>query len=237
MMVTADFRVYMFPRKFGHKVLRDFPKMLRNPAGDRNKQPILEVLQQFIDSKAKANLLEISSGVGMHASYFAEHFPNTTFQTSEYERGVFSSIDAYRVNSGMQNVLEPVLIDVSQELSAWNAKFQGKPLRDCQGTFDYMLNINMMHISPFGCSEGLFANSSKLLKKGGILFTYGPYACDGVLEPESNISFDQSLRSRDPSWGIRDIADLKKLAAKSTMELHKMFLLPSNNRCLVWKKL
>lgn len=211
--------------------------MLRNPAGDRNKQPILEVLQQFIVPDVKASLLEISSGVGMHASFFAQHFPNITFQTSEYEHGVFSSISAYRLNLGVQNVLEPVFIDVSKDLSEWDSKFQGKPLSECQGTFDYMLNINMMHISPFNCSEGLFANSSKLLKKGGILFTYGPYACDGVLEPESNISFDQSLRSRDPSWGIRDIADLKKLAAKNAMELHKTFNLPSNNKCLVWKKL
>lgn len=219
------------------KVLCNFSsKMLRNPAGERNKQPIVEVLTKYIDQNAKVNMLEISSGCGMHAAFFAEHFPNTTFQTSEYEPEMFRSINAYRENSKAKNVLEPIFIDVSKDLSEWSSKFQGKPLSECQSSFDYLLNINMMHISPFQCSEGLFANSSKLLKPGGILFTYGPYACSGVLEPESNISFDQSLRSRDPSWGIRDIADLKIIAQKNAMELLANYSLPSNNKCLVWKK-
>lgn len=226
----------MLVKQFVRKVFKLSEKMLRNPAGERNKQPILEVLRKYIDENVNATLLEISSGVGLHSSYLAEHFPKLTFQTSEYETEVFSSIDAYRRNCKTNNVLAPICIDISKDISEWDSKFQGKNLRDCQGSFDFMLNINMMHISPFICSEGLFANSSKLLKKDGILFTYGPYAVDGVLEPESNVSFDQSLRQRNPSWGIRDIADLKKLANKNSMELMATYNLPSNNKCLVWKK-
>lgn len=227
----------MSVRKVSSELIKEADKMLRNPAGERNKQPILEVLQKYINPDAKSTLLEISSGVGMHSSFFAEHFPNTTFQTSEFEREIFSSINAYRDNCATKNVLEPVFIDVSKDISEWDAKFQGQKLKDCQNSFDYMMNINMMHISPIECSEGLFANTSKLLKKEGILFTYGPYACDGVLEPESNISFDQSLRHRDPTWGIRDIADLKKIAAKNSIELLATYNLPSNNKCLIWKKI
>lgn len=210
--------------------------MFRNPAGERNKQPILEVLLKHINPNDDSTLLEISSGVGMHASFFAEHFPKTTIQTSEYERGMFNSINAYMSHYKTRNVLEPIYIDISKDVFEWQSEFRGKKFRDCQNTFDYMLNINMMHISPFTCSEGLFVNSSKLLKKGGLLFTYGPYACNGVLEPESNVSFDQSLRRQNPSWGIRDIEDLKKLAAKHSMKLFAAYNLPSNNKCLVWKK-
>lgn len=211
--------------------------MLKNPAGERNKDPILEVLKKYIDPNARSSLLEISSGVGLHSSYYAGLFPNTTFQPSEYEREMFSSINAYKKHLQVTNVLEPIFIDISKNLDDWSSEFQDKKFSDCQNSFDYMMNINMLHISPFVCAEGLFANSSKLLKKDGILFTYGPYAVDGVLEPESNISFNQSLRSRDSSWGIRDIADLKKLAAKNAMELLATHNLPSNNKCLVWKKL
>lgn len=218
------------------RVIKSSLKMLRNPAGERNKEPILEVLKKFIDSNVNSSLLEISSGVGMHSSFFAEHFPKTNFQTSEFETGVFESINAYRRNCASDNVLEPVFIDISKDVNSWDSTFQDKKIKDCQNSFDYMLNINMMHISPFECSQGLFANSSKLLKKGGLLFTYGPYAVDGILKPESNISFDQSLKSRDPTWGIRDIADLKKLASINSMELLKAFDLPSNNKCLVWRK-
>lgn len=212
-------------------------KMFRNPAGERNKQPILEILKKYINQSNESTLLEVSSGPGLHSSFFAQHFPKTTFQTSEFERGMFSSIKAYISHYKASNVLEPIFIDISQDISEWESKFRDKRFEDCQNSFDYMLNINMMHISPFTCSEGLFANSSKLLKKGGLLFTYGPYACDGVLEPESNVSFDQSLRRQDPSWGIRDIADLKKLAAKNFIELLATYNLPSNNKCLVWKKI
>jgi Protein of unknown function (DUF938) len=77
---------------------------------------------------------------------------------------------------------------------------------------------------------------AEYFQKNNYLLNSGPYALDGVLEPESNISFDQSLRLRDSSWGIRDIADLKKLAAANSMELFKIHNLPSNNKCLVWKK-
>lgn len=227
----------MSGREVATKVINLSIKMLRNPAGERNKQPILEVLQKYIDPSIDSALLEISSGPGLHASFFAEHFPKTIFQTSEFEPEMFNSINGYRRHYKASNVLEPVHIDISKQLSAWDSKFQERNLSDCHETFDYMLNINMMHISPFQCTEGLFANSSKLLRKGGMLFTYGPYACDGVLEPESNISFDQNLRRQNSSWGIRDINDLKQVAVKHSIELLVVHNLPSNNKFLAWKKI
>lgn len=127
--------------------------MLRNPAGENNKQPILEVLQKYISPDVDSKLLEISSGPGLHASFFAKHFPKTIFQTSEYETGMFDSINAYRRNCGMNNVLEPVLIDIAKDVEVWDAKFGDKRIAECKQSFDYMLNINMM----VSCANGIQA--------------------------------------------------------------------------------
>lgn len=180
-------------------------------------------------------LIILFSGPGLHSSFFAQFFPKTLFQPSEYEADMFNSINAYRKNQN--NVLEPIFVDISQNLDLWTSKSNGMFLKDCRSTFDYILNINMMHISPFECAIGLFANSSKLLKPQGFLFTYGPYAENSILTPESNVSFDKSLRQQNPQWGIRDILDLKKLALQNSMELSEIYNLPANNKLLVWKKI
>uniref|UniRef100_A0A182NNX2 Methyltransferase type 12 domain-containing protein n=1 Tax=Anopheles dirus TaxID=7168 RepID=A0A182NNX2_9DIPT len=212
-------------------------RRLSNPAGERNKDPILGVLQRFF-TKTQPNLqlLEISSGVGLHAAYFAQEFPNITFQTSEYDPSLFGSIEAYRREAKVQNVLAPIRIDISQPCSEWNNEANIN-LSTSAGRFDYMLNINMLHISPFTCAEGLFRNASQLLKPGGLLITYGPYAVNGTLTPESNVRFNESLQQRDPEWGIRDTSVLQKLATLSGITLEEMIDLPANNKCLVWKKL
>lgn len=171
----------------------------------------------------------------MHVNYFAPHFPKITFQPTEYDTEMFKTINLYR---GQQaNILEPVFVDISEPLDKWTgSKFNEKLLSDCENNFDFMLNINMIHISPITCSEGLFKNASKLLKPQGLLFTYGPYSENYVLSPESNISFDKSLRSKNPEWGIRDICDLKKFADQNAIELLEINNLPANNKLLVWKK-
>lgn len=210
--------------------------MMENPAGNRNKDPILEVLKKFIDPSVESNLLEISSGPGLHSYYFAQHFPKTTFQPSEFMRAFFPSINAYKENCQTNNVIEAIFIDISLDLSEWEGKFKERELKNCQNFFDYMLSINMIHITSIECSKGLFANSSKLLKPGGFLFTYGTYAENGICEPLSNFLFDQHLKSNDPTWGVRDIADLKKFAEDNSMHLHASFELPNFNKVLVWQK-
>ena len=202
---------------------------LSNPAGERNKGPILEVLHKTIPSESKnLQLLEISSGTGLHTSYFAKYFPNITFQPSEYDQSLFASINAHIQESGMCNILHPIKIDISKNYKEW---YDGE-----LPYYDLMLNFNMMHISPFSCSEGLFRNAGSLLKGNGLLITYGPYCIDGVLVPESNVNFDAMLRSRDPSWGVRDLRDLEKLANTFGINLEKIYDMPSNNKCVIWKK-
>lgn len=202
--------------------------MIRNPAGERNKEPILNVLKKYIPAKIseKLSMLEVSSGPGLHSTFIASHFPNLIIHTTEYDAGLFKSIREYKSNFKVNNVLDPIFFDVSsEEINMWPPS-----------SFDFILNINMIHITPWKCTEGLFKNSAKLLKSQGLLFTYGPYQQGGILEPESNVRFNQSLQSTNPLWGIRDIDDLIKIAGEVSIALIEKHDLPSNNKCLIWQK-
>ncbi|XP_052894868.1 methyltransferase-like 26 [Anopheles moucheti] len=209
-------------------------KKITFPAAERNKDPILNVLKRVL-SKTEPNLrlLEISSGVGVHAAYFAKEFPNITFQPSEFDTTLFSSINAYRQE--VENLALPIFIDVSQPCSEWQNEANVNQ-RCCANQFDYMLNINMLHIAPIACTKGLFHNASELLKRSGLLITYGPYAVDGLLTPESNVRFDASLRRQNPEWGIRDTRDLCKMAIDKGISLQESIDMPANNKCLIWRK-
>ncbi|XP_078041534.1 methyltransferase-like 26 [Augochlora pura] len=203
-------------------------KKLVYPAANRNKDPILSVLQKYIPSGQDKIFLEISSGSGQHIAHFARHFPQVTFYPSEYEPSLLHSISAY-VNE-FENVKQPLRIDITINFCNWgNGTFT-------ENSIDYIYNANMMHISPYECTIGLFKNAGKLLKDNGFLFTYGPYAIDGQIIPESNINFDKSLKFQDPNWGLRDIRDLKKLAEENSIKLIDIFDMPANNKTIIWKK-
>lgn len=200
------------------------------PSADRNSGPILEVLLKVFDNKTPGlQLLEISSGCGQHTGFFCESFPNIEFQPTEFDAGALPSIEAYAADASHNNVRKPFQLDITQDFFDWKVKFE-------ESSFDYMLNINMIHITPIECSEGLFRNAGRLLKKGGLLVTYGPYAENGVLEPESNVAFDLNLKSRNASWGIKDIRDLKQIASRHGIGFREYFNMPSNNKTIVWAK-
>lgn len=197
------------------------------PAATRNAEPILQILKKTLDgTKSGLQLLEVSSGTGQHALHFANNFPNITFQPTEFERSLLPSIAAYAEESKYGNLKEPLYLDISKPC-----------LENQHGQFDYILNINMLHVSPWSCTEGLFRNSGQLLKAGGLLIIYGAMAVDGVLEPESNRQFDKSIRRQNREWGVRDVRDLQKEAAKYAISLRNMYDMPANNKMLVWAKL
>ncbi|BES92987.1 Chromosome 16 open reading frame 13 [Nesidiocoris tenuis] len=202
-------------------------------AAERNKQPILNALRQYLNLTASSpeKLLEISSGSGQHVAHIAPNYPNITFQPTEVEKASLRSIQAYVDENGLGNVEPPQFLDVRSSSDQWlNGAI-------ADGSYDYILNINMMHISDFSCTEGLFAGSGRILKPGGLLFTYGPYAVDGVITPESNVRFDLGLRQSNASWGLRDIQrQLVPLALKHGIDLKAVHDLPANNKLLVWKK-
>lgn len=184
------------------------------------------MLQKHFDLNKPGNVLEISSGTGQHSSYFAEHFPNLTFYPTEYDTSLFPSIKAYAEETPTKNVKDPIKVDITTSSKTWNLGFS-----KC----DYLININMMHISPFNCTEGLFRNAGNVLKAGGLMVTYGPYAHNGVITPQSNVNFNKGLKSQNSEWGLRDINVLEKLAEQNSLKLIQIYDLPSNNKCLVFK--
>lgn len=203
-------------------------KKLVYPAADRNKDPILSVLKRYIQRGTDQAFLEISSGSGQHIAHFAPHFPQVTFYPSEYEPRLLESIAAH--GNEYANVKNPMKIDITTDFHQWGDGIF-KP-----NSLEYIYNANMMHISPYQCSIGLFKNAGQLLKPNGLLITYGPYAFDGQISPQSNVNFDKSLRSQDPSWGLRDVEDLKELAKGNDISLVEVINMPANNKTIIWKK-
>ncbi|CAG9860415.1 unnamed protein product [Phyllotreta striolata] len=200
---------------------------LNLPPSERNKAPILGVLEKYFDKTKDGKVLEISSGSGQHVAYFAPNFPKLTFYPSEYEESLMDSIRAYAAEAPAKNIKDPVSIDVAEDWTKWNVP----------NDFDYAININMIHIAPYPCTIGLFKNMGQVLKPGGLLVTYGPYANNGVLEPQSNRDFDKLLKARFPGAGVRDIQDLIKLAQEHGIRLKSMEDMPANNKCLIWEKI
>ncbi|XP_050296844.1 UPF0585 protein CG18661 [Anthonomus grandis grandis] len=195
------------------------------PSADRNKTFILEVMQKYINPAESVKLLEVSSGTGQQAAFFATKFPKMTIQTSEVDLELFESIKAYASEVPNKNVKDPVKIDASQ--GPWSL---------VDAPYDYILNVNMFHVSPWNCSVGFFKYGSQVLKPGGLIFTYGALMIDGVITPQSNVDFDRSIRQRDPNCGLRDLRDLEKVAKENGIVLKQLYDLPANNKCCVWEK-
>ncbi len=189
------------------------------PATERNREPILEILRGVLP--VSGTLLEIAAGTGQHAAFFAAAFPGLQWQPTDGSPESLPSIAAWR-EDGPPNLLPPRVLDVS---APWSVD-----------ACDAILCINMVHISPIEATEGLMRGAGELLPSGAPLVTYGPYKIDGAHTAPSNASFDESLRSRDPSWGIRDIGELETIAAKSELVLAERHAMPANNFTLVWRR-
>ncbi|KAL0487596.1 methyltransferase-like protein [Acrasis kona] len=202
--------------------------MLFSPSADRNKEPIVTELKRFISNEEHKGrlVLEISSGSGQHISHFARTFPGVTFQPSEYNLTLETSNSISQYSKDLDNVKPALSIDVS------------KTNADAQWGDDILaiININMTHISPWCCTEGLFKNASRFLSHDGFLFTYGPFNVDQQFTSEGNFHFDQSLKRSNPLYGIRDVGDLEKEAEKNNLYLVNKIQMPANNLLLVWKK-
>lgn len=192
------------------------------PAPERNKQPILEQLQRVLGA-SDGLLLEVASATGQHAVHFVRHLPGWTIQPSDYDSDYLETLRRRVELESNPRLLLPVELDVTQPV--W-------PIPRA----DAIYNANMVHIAPWSVAEGLFHGAGTLLEAGAPLITYGPYQIDGRHTSESNQRFDQSLRDRDPEWGVRDLADLAVLAARHGLRERERVAMPSNNFLIVWEK-
>ncbi|WP_085902359.1 DUF938 domain-containing protein [Kiloniella majae] len=200
------------------------------PATERNRQAIYEVLKDNLS--ATGQLLEVASGTGEHAAWIGSRLPTITWQTSEYDRDLFSSIQAHIQASAAQNISPPVHVDVTHK----NWGLEEKKLSQLHSKTDIITCANMIHIAPWEVAIGLIQGASKLLSPKGLLFIYGPFFQSDVETAPSNLEFDNWLKERNSSWGIRQLDDVKKLAADHGLVLHKIHPMPANNLFLQFKK-
>ena len=190
------------------------------PAALRNRQPIAEVLADWLP--AEGTVLEVASGTGEHAVWFAEHFPHLTWQPSDMHADALGSIEAWREAAEFPNLAEPIVVDAAA--SHWSVD-----------RADAVLNINMAHISPWEASLGLIAGAAKVLPANGPLILYGPWLKDGIETAPSNLDFDANLKSRDARWGLRRVEDFAAAAAKKGFAFVEWRQMPANNLMLLFR--
>ncbi|MEZ4333018.1 MAG: DUF938 domain-containing protein [Myxococcota bacterium] len=193
------------------------------PATGRNRGPILEILTRWLDASGPCDVLEIASGTGQHAVFFAAALPQLRWQPSDRDPDALASIEAWRAEAGLSNVLAPIRLDVRDE--DWGV-----------AAVDAIFNANMIHIAPWSVAEGLFRGAGRRLRPGGLLFLYGPFRIGGRHTAPSNEAFDAGLRRRDSEWGVRDlerVVELARAAGLQPLETHDM---PANNALVVFRR-
>jgi hypothetical protein len=198
-----------------------FGNALTAPAVARNRDPILAVLRDVLP--AAGIVLEIASGTGEHAVHFAAALPHLTWQPTDPDVEARGSIAAHAAQAGLANLLAPLALDAAAP--AW-------PVTQA----DAIVSINMIHISPWRATQGLMAGAARLLSAGAPLYLYGPYRQHGRHTAPSNAAFDESLRARNPEWGVRDLDEVAALAAAHGFALQHTVAMPANNLSVVFRR-
>ena len=168
-------------------------------------------------------VLEIASGTGEHAVYFAERFPALDWQPSDIHPDALASIQAWRSTCDLENLLGPVAVDAAS--LDWPVD-----------RADAILSINMVHISPWKSALGLLDGASRLLPAGAPLILYGPWLKQGVPTAPSNLAFDVDLKRRDREWGLRRVEDFAAAAEERKLRLVETRTMPANNMLLLLRR-
>lgn len=187
------------------------------PATLRNREAIAAVLVEELT--VRGLVLEIASGSGEHVAHFARELPGHSWQPSDPDASARASIAAWC--EGLANVLPPLDLDAASD--HW-------PIDRA----DAVLCINMVHISPWAATLGLLAGAARLLPRGAPLIVYGPFLREGVPLAPSNAAFDESLKARDPRWGLRSVEAIRDAALG--LALDRVVEMPANNLTLVFRR-
>jgi len=215
------------------------------PAALRNREPIADVLSRWLPDTGL--VLEIASGTGEHAVYFAERFPQLTWQPSDVHADALTSIVAWREAARLPNIREPIIIDASSP--DWTIERADTilsikmPSDSCDTSktpensgIDVVLNLNMVHISPWSAAIGLLNGAARVLKRGGALILYGPWLKGDIETAPTNLVFDRQLRELDPEWGLRRVEDFEAEALARGFALEQVRQMPANNLMLLFRK-
>jgi len=204
------------------------PDLPHSPAAERNKQPILDALSGILGEQGA--MLEIASGTGQHAVWFATALRGWTWQPTDADARALPGITARIEQAALPNLRAPLLLDVTAP--RWPS--QGFAFAEGGEKFDAIYCANMIHIAPWAACVGLMQGAARHLRPGGVLVTYGPYFEDGVATAPSNLAFDEDLRGRNAAWGIRRIEDVAAQAQRVGLVLRERHVMPANNLLLVF---
>jgi hypothetical protein len=193
-----------------------------SPAAQRNRQPILDVLRRVLPARGTA--LEIASGTGQHATFFAAGLPAWTWQPTDVDADALASIEAWRSDAGLANLCAPWRLDVAT--LPWPGV----------ASVDAIYCANLLHIAPWSACAALMSGAARHLGADGMLVIYGPFFVDGETPAPGNLAFDADLRARDPHWGVRRLSDVAAVARDHGFALAESIAMPANNRTLVFRR-
>jgi hypothetical protein len=193
-------------------------------AGNRNRDPILQVFREILPSSG--HVLELASGAGNHINYFAPHFPQLQFQPSDYDVDVFETIKQKRAEQGNANVADTIKLDLTAPETWPDPKDR---------LHDVIFVVNLFQVAPISIIDGIAQVAARVLTKDGIVATYGPFKMSGKYTTGSNEAFDKEiLAAKVPEWGLKDVRDLEGTANKYGIVLKKVIDMPANNFTLIF---
>ena len=204
-------------------------------ATDRNREPILAVLQHVLPPTG--TILEIASGTGQHAAFFASRLAPRYWLPSDPQPSLRKSIRAWATANPSEHLLSPLSLDACD--AQWPV--EDPHFKETLGIFNLpsitaIVNINMIHIAPWEACLGLLAGAQRLLSSGSILYLYGPYQRQGRHTAPSNATFDAWLRSQNPTWGVRNLEDVVATAEAHQLTLQSVIDMPANNLSVIFEK-
>ncbi len=200
------------------------------PAFHRNKQPMLDVLHQTLPANP-LDIIEIAAGSGQHGPFFTDKMSNLTWWPTDIDPQAITSINAWRTHLGASAIQPATILDVTNH--AWQ---NGEAIKGLPDSADVILSMNMIHIAPHIATLGLLSGAGRRLNQAGLLILYGPFKQQNVAFASSNQTFDDSLKSRNPQWGIRQLEDVSAVAKQNSLHLKQVIEMPANNLAVILEK-